>query len=201
MIRLDDARDELGPLTILSIAGDHGGGLIETAAAMREMVPTPASQGGLARHVRHQLRCQILHIPAYKRRRCIIFSGPELVLLEALADIPYDGLVLMALTNGLSASVIERVSRNIPEQLNAEILRAPVLPPDIGVENSVIVVAGLDSGSGNVLVPRSVKRVLGFYRSFYAGDVAFLDAMGEPVARRPNGSVWAMAQRSNLCTC
>ena len=201
MMLLNDARDELGPLTILSIAGDHGGGLIEMAAAMHEMLPAPVAGGGLARHVRQQLHNQILRIPSYERRRCIIFPGPEFVLLEALADIPFDGLVLMALDNGMSAPVIERISRTIPEQLNAEVLRNPVLPPDIGVEDSVIVVAGLDCGSGCVLVPHSATRVLGFYRSFYTGDVAFLDAMGERVAGSSGGSIWTTVQRSSLCTC
>ncbi len=201
MMFLDDACGELGPLTILSIAGDHGGGLIEMAAAMREMLPAPAAGGGLARHVRQQLHNQILRIPSYERRRCIIFPGPEFVLLEALADIPFDGRVLMALDNGLSTPVIERVSRNIPAWLDAEVLRTPVLHPDIRVEDSVIVVAGLDCGSGCVLVPHSATRVLGYYRSFYTGDVAFLDAMGERFAGSPRGSIWTTVPRSSLCTC
>lgn len=201
MMLLDDARDELGPLTILSIAGDHGGGLIEMATAMREMLPAPVASEGLTRHVRQQLHSQILRIPSYEHKRCIILPGPEFVLLEALADIPFEGRVLMALDNGLSAPAIERISRNIPEQLNAELLRMPILPPDIGVEDSVIVIAGLDCGSGCVLVPHSATRVLGFYRSFYTGDVAFLDAMGERIAASPDRSIWTTVQRSSLCTC
>lgn len=201
MMLLDDARDEFGPLTILSMAGDHGDGLIEMAAAMRRTLPESVAGGGLVRHVRRQLHNQILRIPSYERKRCIILPGPEFVLLEALADIPFDGRVLMALDDGLSGPVIERVSRNIPERLNAEVLRTPVLPPDVSVEDSVIVVAGLDCGPGCVLVPHSATRLLGFYRSFYTGDVAFLDAMGERVAGSPDGSIWTTVQRSSLCTC
>ncbi|MFC1765954.1 hypothetical protein ACFL6U_28235 [Planctomycetota bacterium] len=201
MMLLDDARDELGPLTVLAITGDHGGGLIDMAAVMREMLPAPIARGGLARHMRQQLQNQILRIPSYERKRCIIFPGPEVALLEALADIPFDGLVLMTIDNGLSAPMTERISRNIPERLNAEVLRTPVLPPDISVEDSVIIVAGLDCGSGYVFVPHSARRVLGFYRSFYTGDVAFLDAMGRRIAASPDGNIWTRVQRSSLCTC
>ena len=64
MMLLDEARDELVPLTVLSIAGDHGGGLIKIAAAMREMLPASVARGALVRHVRQQLYNQILSIPS-----------------------------------------------------------------------------------------------------------------------------------------
>ncbi len=105
----------------------------------------------------------------------------------------------MVLDNGLCAPAIERISRNTPQRLNADVLQTPVLAPDIGVEDTVIIVAGFDCGSGHVLVPQSATRVLELYRSFYTGDVAFLDAMGEHVTGNPDGSTWTAVQRSSLC--
>ena len=69
---------------MISIAEDHGDGLIEMTGAMRKMLRARVSEGGLAQHIRQQLRCQIMRVPSYERKRCIILLGPEFVLLEAL---------------------------------------------------------------------------------------------------------------------
>jgi hypothetical protein len=193
---------ELGPLTVIATIGDAQARVGRATAGMRDMLPVaPATGSGCGGRIRQVLRSAVTQLPDYQSKTCIVFPGPELVFLEALADLSYTGRVLMVLDGVLDNPTVERIQCNVPKGLDVSVHQLPYVPDRLGVTGTVLAVPGFECGSGYALVTKVAVRTLGLCRSFYFGDIAFLDGIGERVYGRPVTENWALISKRNAFNC
>ncbi len=202
MISLSPHIAELGPLTVIATISDAQTKSGRATAGVGDALPVaPATGSDCGERIRQILRTAVTQLPDYQTKTCIVFPGPELVFLEALADLSFPGHVLMVLDGALDGATVERIRRNVPQRLDVSVHQLPYVPDSLSVTGTVFAVPGFECGSGYVLVTKTAVRTLGLCRSFYFGDIAFVDGVGERVYGRPATENWALVPKRTVFNC
>lgn len=131
-------------------------------------------------HLQKRIADAISTIPRIFEKRSVIFAGPDLIGLEAIAHLGLRAEVLVAVDQSLTGSVIERIANNIPPGIKARVTATlpewPMHPTD-----SVLIALGLRGGYRFTLVPSWTASVVRRYATVYSGERVLIDPIGHSV--------------------
>lgn len=119
-------------------------------------------------------------IPRIFKKQSVIFAGPDLIGLEAIAHLGLRAQVLIAVDQSLSGSAIDRIANNIPPGMKARVTATvpewPMHPTD-----SVLIALGLRGGYRFTLMPSWTASVVRRYAAVYSGERILIDPIGHSV--------------------
>lgn len=128
----------------------------------------------------------------------VIVAGPELGLLEILADLDIGDIgVTVTLPADTPAASATRIERNMPAGIRGSVVQVPDLPSGpFSPQSTVLLVAGINAGYVTYL-PVWIAELLLFWDGFLFGPRVLIDPVALPV-ERPAG--WVSVTTEHLFT-
>ncbi len=173
-------------LATMSAAGAHPGADYSVLPYMPVMLP--GDEEGEIR-VREALKDMLTRYD-FLSKDYLVLLGAELILLEVLDALDFEGQVLLALDSPLSEETVSRIEKNVPARMKCCAYRVPLAPVGLSPSNSTVFSIGLAANRAYANVTLATRNLLSFYAGRYLGEINMLDPIWpHSTPRRADGWV------------
>lgn len=178
-MKLTEVIQEVGPLSVLASLSALSADLSVLECELEQTLPVLLAQDqNTDSSIRRAIREALSAPTDLTRKHQLVLLGPELIVLEEMANVGYAGKVIIAVDSTLPAAGVQRIAHNTPPGLDCEVAQAPAFPVRIEPKTTSLLAVGLDAGCNYVRVIKETLELLAFFHLRFHGEVILLDPLG-----------------------